>query len=227
MQKPTAPSFWVDDLPCKYVAAPRRSFSAWPMLSAMKSLPAPSGSSAVLPWYMSGASAVNPSAAKRSQTFLMWPTRPHHPWITSRPGPFPEAGVDRWAAVLPPFDANSTIVPAISSSWIARAGDRHDLHGNDTPGVGLQHGDRVARHLEHLAGPGNAVQRGEHEPGDRLVVPLGQRPVERLVELVDIGARGDPVAPVRQPLGHRRRPLVLVVNVADDLFQVVLEGHAG
>src|SRR4029077_9484321 len=185
------------------------------MFSAMKSLPAPSGSLAVWPWYMSGASAVNPSAANRSQTFLMWPTRPHHSWSTRTPGPLPPAGVARKPAVLPPFDANSTIVPAISSSWIARAGDRHDLHGDDTPGVGLQHGDRVARHLEHLARPGNTVQRGEHEPGDRFVVPLGQRPVERLVQLVDVGARGDPVAPVRQALCHRRRPLVLVVDVAD------------
>src|SRR5437764_5307132 len=66
-----------------------------PTLSAMKSLPAVSGSSAVLPWYRSGASAEKPSAAKRSQTFLMWPTRPHHSWITSTPGPLPDGGVAR------------------------------------------------------------------------------------------------------------------------------------
>src|SRR4029453_3100677 len=209
MQKPTAPSFWVDDLPCKYVAAPRRSFSAWPMLSAMKSLPAPSGSSAVLPWYMSGASAVNPSAAKRSQTFLMWPTGPTTPGAPRRPVPCRRPASP---GSPPPGPRSTRTRPSFqpcSSSWIARAGDRHDLHGDDTPGVGLQHGDRVARHLEHLARAGNAVQRREHEPGDRLVVPLGQRPVERLVQLVDVGARGDPVAPVRQALRHRGRPLVL------------------
>ena len=79
----------------------------------MKSFPAPSGSLAVLPWYMSGASAVKPSAANRSHTLLMWPTRPHHSWSTSTPGPLPEAGVARYPAVLLPFDANSTIVPAM------------------------------------------------------------------------------------------------------------------
>jgi hypothetical protein len=78
MQKPTAPIFWLDDCWARYEAAPRRSFSAWAMLSAMNSLPAPSGSLAVWPWYMSGASAVKPSSAKRSATLLMWPTSPHH-----------------------------------------------------------------------------------------------------------------------------------------------------
>ena len=71
MQKPTAPIFLVDDWPRRYVAAPLRSRSACEMLSAMKSFPAPSGSLAVFPWYMSGASAVKPSPANRSHTFLM------------------------------------------------------------------------------------------------------------------------------------------------------------
>ena len=95
MQKPTAPSFALDECPARNLSAPRRSFSAWPTLSAMKSLPAVSGSSAVLPWYRSGASAEKPSAANRSQTFLLWPTRPHHSWMTSTPGPLPDGGVAR------------------------------------------------------------------------------------------------------------------------------------
>jgi hypothetical protein len=65
------------------------------MLSAMKSFPAPSGSLAVLPWYMSGASAEKPAAAKRSHTALMCGTSPHHSWITKTPGPLPDAGVAR------------------------------------------------------------------------------------------------------------------------------------
>src|SRR2546425_12170260 len=114
MQKPTAPSLAVDDCCARYLAAPRRSFSAWAMLSAMKSLPAPSGSFAVLPWYMSGASAVSPSAASRSQTFLMCRTRPHHSWITRTPGPFPDGGVARYADVLVEFDGKSIILPGIA-----------------------------------------------------------------------------------------------------------------
>ena len=78
MQKPTAPSLAVEECPARYLTAPRRSFSACSMFRAMKSLPAPSGSLAVFPWYMSGASAEKPAAAKRSQTDLMCPTRPHH-----------------------------------------------------------------------------------------------------------------------------------------------------
>ncbi len=71
MQKPTAPTRFVEDRARRYVTAPRRSFSARAMLSAMKSLPAPSGSLAIWPWYRSGASATKPSAASRSQTCLM------------------------------------------------------------------------------------------------------------------------------------------------------------
>src|SRR6266571_805166 len=124
MQKPAAPIFFADDWPRRYVAAPLRSRSACEMFNAMKSLLAASGSLAVLPWYMSGASAVNPSAAKRSQTFLMCPTRPHHSWSTSTPGPLPEAGVARYPAVLLPFDANSTIVPAMLKPLLVRAAGR-------------------------------------------------------------------------------------------------------
>src|SRR5262245_20890282 len=219
MQKPTEPIFVVDECVRRWVVEPRRSFSACPMLSAMKSLPAPSGSLAVLPWYMSGASAVNPSAANRSQTFLMWPTSPHHSWRTSTPGPLPAAGVARYPAVLLPFDANSTMLPAMRDllmtarvrewSCAARAGrrqarprDRNDLHRDDTPGVRLENRDRVPHDLKLLAGSRDPMQGGEHEPGHGLVVALGQIPVQRLVELVDIGAGGDPIASVGQPLGR-------------------------
>ena len=49
MQKPTAPSLAVEECAARYLAAPARSFSARSMLSAMKSLPAASGSLAVWP----------------------------------------------------------------------------------------------------------------------------------------------------------------------------------
>ena len=44
------PIFFVDECCARYAVAPFRSFSACPMFSAMKSLPAVSGSLAVLPW---------------------------------------------------------------------------------------------------------------------------------------------------------------------------------
>src|ERR1700675_3753642 len=71
MQKPPAPSLAVEEWPARYAAAPRRSFSGPSMLSAMKSLPAPSGSLAVLPWDMSGASPEKPPAAPRAHTPLI------------------------------------------------------------------------------------------------------------------------------------------------------------
>src|SRR5205809_335387 len=122
MQKPTAPSFFVEDCAARYCAAPRRSFSAWAMLWAMKSLPAPSGSFALLPWYMSGASAANPSAANRSQTFLMCRTRPHHSWITRTPGPLPDEGAARYDDVLVPFDGTSTILPGMLKNLLCARG---------------------------------------------------------------------------------------------------------
>ena len=88
MQKPTTPI-----LPpvrsASRSTAPLMSFAACSMLSAIISLPAPSGSVAAWPWYRSGASAVNPAAAKRSTRSLMCGTRPHHSWMTSTPGPDP------------------------------------------------------------------------------------------------------------------------------------------
>jgi hypothetical protein len=59
------------------------------MSRAIMSFPASSGERVLLPWYKSGASAENPPEAKRSATFLMCGTRPHHSWITTTPGPPP------------------------------------------------------------------------------------------------------------------------------------------
>src|SRR5207244_3187168 len=103
MQKPTTPSFFVEDWPARYCAAPRRS------------------------WCRS--TETPPSCQACSGTSF---------------GP----------------------------------GGRGDLHGGDAPGVGLQHRDRVARDLEHLARARDATERREDEPRDGLVVVLGQGPVE-------------------------------------------------
>ena len=78
-----------DCAPAAASTAPLRSLAACSRLSAIISLPAPSGSVDDSPWYRSGASAVKPAAAKRSTTSLMCGTRPHHSWMTSTPGPVP------------------------------------------------------------------------------------------------------------------------------------------
>jgi hypothetical protein len=67
------------------------------------------------------------------------------------------------------------------------------------------------------------VERGQHQAGHRLEVLLGQAPVERLVQLVDVGAGGHPVAAVGQPLDGGGRAVVLVLDLADDLLDDVLE----
>src|SRR5262249_41454894 len=165
MQKPTAPIFFVDDWPRRYVVAPRRSFSAWPMLSAMNSLPAPSGSLAVLPWYMSGASAVKPSAANRSHTLLMCPTSPHHSWSTSTPGPLPAAGVARYPDVLVPFAGNSAIFPAIAGSSLADLRGRRPGAGLRTPGLHLDLDDAplVGVHDRQLVPPQHNLVAGPRD----------------------------------------------------------------
>ena len=68
---------------------------------------------------MSGASALNPSAAKRSQTFLMCWTRPHHSWMTITPGPLPLGGVARYPSLVVPLVGNFTVVPAMSVSSLS------------------------------------------------------------------------------------------------------------
>src|SRR5207247_1385381 len=83
------------------------------MFIAIMSLPASSGDSVALPWYRSGARARKPAPANRSVTFLICGANPHHSWMTTTPGPFPAAGIDRYPAVVAPLLENLTISPGI------------------------------------------------------------------------------------------------------------------
>src|SRR4026209_246528 len=233
MQKPTAPSLEVEECPARYVAAPARSFSARSILRAMKSLPAASGSLAVWPGYRSGASAEYPATAKRSQTFLMCPTRPHHSWITRTPGPLPDAGIDRCPFEVCPLLGNSTILTAIASSFLVlgslRVVDllrdiRGDAHRQHAAVVGLEHGDREASDAKDLPDQRDAVHGGEHEAGHRFIVAPGQLPLQRLVDLVEAGPARDSIAAVGQALDGVRIPVVLVADLADHLLDDVLHG---
>ena len=79
----------------RWSTAPLMSWPAVVMFMAIINLPASSGSVVVSPWYRSGASTVNPSAASRSATSRMWGTRPQYSWIRITPGPDPPAAVAR------------------------------------------------------------------------------------------------------------------------------------
>ena len=95
MQKPVTPTRSLPATSATLSTAPLMSLAAWSTLRAIISLPASSGSVVVSPWYRSGASATNPSAANRSHTSLMCGTRPHHSWITTSGMPAPPSGTAR------------------------------------------------------------------------------------------------------------------------------------
>ena len=108
MQKPVTPTFGLPVRATRKSTAPLRSLPAVARFMLISSLPAWSGSVVCTPWYMSGASAVKPSAANLSAMSLMWSTSPHHSWITMTPGPLPSA---RYPPHVPPLLLNSTISP--------------------------------------------------------------------------------------------------------------------
>src|SRR5262249_25641443 len=98
-----------------------------------------------------------------------------------------------------------------------------DLHRTHVSTVRFQHGDGVAGQRELLTRPRNPVQGGQHPTGPRLVVLLGQGPIQRLVQLVDVGGGAHPVAAVGQSLHGGGGAIVLVVDLAHDLLEVVLQ----
>ena len=88
MQNPTTPTLSPDDRLRTSSTAPDMSLAGPVELQRHHLLARLVGlGTTFVPRYRSGASATNPSAAKRSQTSSMCGTRPHHSWITMTPGP--------------------------------------------------------------------------------------------------------------------------------------------
>ena len=72
-------------------------------------------------------------------------------------------------------------------------------------------------------GLGRAAELAEDEAGDRVVVLLGQVAAEALVEVVDRERAVDPHRVVVDPLDGLVRQVELVLDLADDLLEQVLE----
>src|SRR4029079_15699701 len=99
-----------------------------------------------------------------------------------------------------------------------------DLEPLDARAAGLEHAeaDLVLRDL--VTDLGRAAEMPEHEPRDRVEVLSFQTCPELLVEVVDRERPVDPDRRLAQPLDQLVREIELVLDVADDLLEQVLEG---
>src|SRR5215211_5203594 len=101
--------------------------------------------------------------------------------------------------------------------------------------LGLQPLDARAGHLDHLEADAVPFDRvpllrrppdlAEHEAGDGVVVLGGQVGPELLVEVVDREGAPDEDRPLVEALDRLIRQVVLVLDLADDLLEHVLERH--
>ena len=90
------------------------------------------------------------------------------------------------------------------------------------PSVSID-GEAQAVPLNRVALLGRAAEPAEDEARDRVVVLLRHRLVELLVEVVDRERAVDADAPLVELLDRLVRQVVLVLDLADDLLEEVLE----
>ncbi len=90
--------------------------------------------------------------------------------------------------------------------------------------VALHDLDPPALVVERLTRLGDAAEPLEHEPGEGLVVALGHGEAAGVEHLVGVqGAVEQPLPGALHAGEPGRRPVVLVVDLADDLLEDVLE----
>ena len=92
--------------------------------------------------------------------------------------------------------------------------------------VGVEHAEAVLADLGHFVALGQVAEGIHHQAADGVELAVGELGVEGFVEVLDRGQRLD------QEVTGRQRfdvavflDIVLVLDVADDLFQHVLDGH--
>ena len=78
--------------------------------------------------------------------------------------------------------------------------------------------------FDDVANPGQPAQNGHHVAGDRLVRALGQLDTRLLGEVVQAEQAVDVEVPALQPPGVGVLRVVLIPDLADELFDQVLEG---
>src|SRR5262249_41876350 len=96
-----------------------------------------------------------------------------------------------------------------------------DDEGVDAPAVGAQHLELEAGDGERLAAARQAAEVRDDEAADRVVLLVGELRAEGAVEVGDLRERLDAEAAARlgQDVVARLVEVVLVLDVADDLFQ--------
>ena len=78
---------------------------------------------------------------------------------------------------------------------------------------------------ESLANLGDPLRFVQKQPGDSYSLLIRQPPAELTVEVADRHRSLDDVAPVRLAHDARYGDVMLIRDVADDLFEHVFEGH--
>ena len=104
----------------------------------------------------------------------------------------------------------------------------HDEDLADPPPVGRLDGQRQAVHLDLVAGLRDAADPVVDEPADGVVLVLvleRELDVEQLAEVVHVRPAIDPGLVVGELDDHRLFLVVLVLDLADDLLEQVLDGH--
>ena len=164
------------------------------------------------------------------------PIRPPTPTPRARPAdvgtdqisaPVMSAEIDR--NVVEPLDATCRErrqTPMAVGSGLDRRRQLLDLHLADAVALDVDDREAPAFDRDDLAALRHRAEALEHEAGDRReLAGLGQRD---LVGLAQLRGGGGPVhdhGAVAHALDRALLPVVLVLDVADDLLDQVLEGH--
>ena len=116
-----------------------------------------------------------------------------------------------------------TYAAAGSSVGVSSSSAELDLELPDPRAVDLEHAEAEAVRAHLVADLRRTSELAEHEPGHRVEVLLLERRVELLVEVVDRVRAVDANVRVVDALDRRVGQVELVLDVADDLLEQVLE----
>src|SRR4051794_18546967 len=106
---------------------------------------------------------------------------------------------------------------------VRRRREKRDGQPLDARSLDFVDAEAHAVGLALVADPGGAPEHAEDEPGDRVVVLLRQLAAELLVEVVDGECPVDADRVVVDALDRFVRKVELVLDLADDLLEHVLE----
>src|SRR5476649_2358497 len=222
MQYPTAPTLPASSGRVRSAAtvvlmSSARSFGSAPFMSTRarsRSAPSyPSSTRGASRQNRSGASTTNPSSAYWSATARMWRFTPKISWKSTRPGPLPAGGSERYAPYLPPLVAATSIHWEVMAILVEGSGKEFGKRfgalriGNER---GILRGGNLVRIVVLAEAPGDR----RHHVGGGEVLALQPRPGARHhgLELRERGVRlaDDAVQPRLVEL--LLRPLLLLVD---------------